>query len=89
MIEQLHMDSKFSKKFINKKMQPARPQDLNSYDFFLWGHLKSSVHNPLPKTLDALNANIERGIKNISKNEKKYDVFDLKLMSFTIIFDFL
>ncbi len=35
---------------------------------FLWGHLKSRPFNPLPKTLDDLKANIERKIKNISKN---------------------
>jgi hypothetical protein len=33
-----------------------------------WGHLKSRTYNPLPKTLDDLKANIERKIKNISKN---------------------
>ena len=49
-------------------MWPPRSPDLNPCDFYLWGHLKSMVYNPLPKTLDDLKANIEREIKKISKN---------------------
>jgi hypothetical protein len=44
---------------------------LNPCDFFLWGHLKSKVYNPIPETLDDLKAKIESEIKNISKDVLK------------------
>ena len=56
---------KFGQKFLHKKMWPARSPDLNPCDYFLWGHLKSVVYNPLPKTIDELKVNIEREIKKI------------------------
>lgn len=59
---------KFGQKFVDKDLWPPRSPDLNPCDFYLWGHLKQVVYNPLPKTLDDLKANIEREIKNISKN---------------------
>lgn len=65
------LKSKFLNKFVDKRMWPPRSPDLNPCDFFLWGHLKSLVYNPLPKTLDDLKINIEREIKNISKNVLK------------------
>jgi hypothetical protein len=49
-------------------MWPARSPDLNPCDFYLWGHLKAVVYNPLPKTLEDLKANITREIKKIPKN---------------------
>ena len=36
--------------------------------YFLWGHLKQFVYNPLPKKIYDLKANLEREIKKISKN---------------------
>lgn len=62
------LKDKFSKKFVHKKMWPARSPDLNPCDFYLWGHLKAVVYNPLPKTLEDLKANITREIKKIPKN---------------------
>jgi hypothetical protein len=58
-------------------MAPRSP-DLNPCDFFLWGYLKAKLYNPLPKTLDDLEANIEREIKNILKNilEKTFSNFE-------------
>ena len=47
---------------------PPRSPDLNPCDYFLWGHLKALVYNPLPKTMDDLKANIRREIKKINKN---------------------
>ncbi len=65
------LKSKFSGKFLDKKMWPPRSPDLNPCDFYLWGHLKSTVYNPMPKTLDDLKVNIEREIsKNFKKNFK-------------------
>ena len=62
------LKSKFSDKFLHKKMWPPRSPDLNPCDYYLWGHLKSMVYNPIPKTLDDLKVNIEREVKKISKN---------------------
>ncbi len=75
---QTWLKSKFGNKFIDKNMWPPRSPDLNPCDFFLWGFLKNKVYNPLPKTLDDLKANIEREIKNISKNilEKVFENFE-------------
>jgi len=67
-IVQTWLKDKFGKKFIDKDLWPPRSPDLNPCDFYLWGHLKSMVYNPLPKTLDDLKANIEREIQKISKN---------------------
>ena len=66
---------KFSDKFLNKKMWPPRSPDLNPCDYYLWGHLKSVVYNPLPKTLDDLKQNITRDIKKISKKYFKFSFF--------------
>ncbi len=62
------LTTKFSEKFVHKKMWPPRSPDLNPCDFYLWGYLKSVVYNPLPKTLDDLKINITREIKKIPKN---------------------
>jgi hypothetical protein len=65
---QTWLSERFGGKFIHKDLWPPRSSDLNPCDFYLWGYLKSVVYNPLPKTLNELKANIEREIKNISKN---------------------
>ena len=59
--------SKFSDRFIDKTQWPPRSPDLNPCDFYLWGHLKALVYNPLPKTINQLKANIEREIKKINR----------------------
>ena len=56
---------------MDKIRWPPRSPDLNPCDFYLWGYLKSKVYNPLPNSLDELKMNIEREIKNISKEELK------------------
>jgi hypothetical protein len=79
------LKSKFSKKFVNKKMWPPRSPDLNPCDFYLWGHLKLVVFNPLPKTLDDLKANINREIKKISKDVLKSVFLNLEKRCDSII----
>ena len=79
------LKSKFSKKFVNKKMWPPRSPDLNPCDFYLWGHLKSVVYNPLPKTLDDLKTNIDREIKKISKDVLKSVFLNLEKRCDSII----
>ena len=61
-------------------MWPPHSPDLNTCDFYLWGHLKSMVNNPwmISKTLDDLKANIEREIKKISKLKKSIIIFHYK-----------
>ena len=59
-------------------MWPPRSPDLNPCDFFLWGHLKALVYNPLPKTLEDLKANIEREIKNVPKEMLKSTFLNLE-----------
>ena len=65
-VVQSYLAEKFGDKFISKDKWPSRSPDLNACDYFLWGHLKSCVYKPLPKTLDDLKVNIERKLKNIS-----------------------
>ena len=65
---QTWLKEKFLTKFIDKSPWPPRSPDLNPCDFFLWGYLKGRVYNPLPKTLEDLKVNLEREIKNISKD---------------------
>jgi hypothetical protein len=65
---QTWLGDKFKRKFIHKDLWPPRSPDLNPCDFFLWGHLKAKVYNPLPKSLDDLKGNIEREFKKIPKN---------------------
>ena len=42
-----------------QQFDPRSP-DLKPYDYFLWGHLKTTAHNPLPNTIDDLKTNIVR-----------------------------
>lgn len=59
------------KKFLNInslqkiKMVPSSP-DLNPCDFYLSGHLKQVLYNPLPETLDDLKVNLERNKKHVN-----------------------
>ena len=39
---------------MGKDMKPPSSPDLNPCDYFVWGHLKQFVNNPLPKTIDDL-----------------------------------
>ena len=66
-IVQIWLNGKFGNKFINKDLWPPQSPDLNPYDFYLWGYLKSVVYNPLPKTFDDLKVNLVREIKKIPK----------------------
>ncbi len=75
---QTWLSDKFGEKFIDKKSWPPRSPDLNPCDFYLWGHLKSKVYNPLPKTLDDLRENIGREIKNIPSEVLKSTFVNLK-----------
>jgi len=63
---QTWLTSKFGDKFVEKKMWPPRSPDLNPCDYYLWGHLKKTAYNPLPKTLEELKANIVRDCKKIN-----------------------
>jgi hypothetical protein len=63
---QTWLTTKFGEKFVNKKMWPPRSPDLNPCDYYLWGHLKATAYNPLPKTIDELKANIERDCKKLN-----------------------
>ena len=51
-------------------MAPIYP-DLNPCDYFLWGYLKGTVYNPLPKTLYNLKVDIEWEIENINEQMLK------------------
>jgi hypothetical protein len=66
-IVQKWLSDRFKDRFIDKSKWPPRSPDINPCDFFLWGHLKSRVYNPLPSTIDDLKSNIEREIKNIDQ----------------------
>jgi hypothetical protein len=45
---------------------PARSTDLNAFDFFLWGYLKSKVYEKKPWTTVDLNQNIRDEVTAIS-----------------------
>ena len=63
---QTWITTKFGGKFVNKEMWPPRSPDLNPCDNYLWGNLKQTIYNPLPKTIDDLKANIVRDCKKIN-----------------------
>ena len=52
--------------------------DLNPCDYVLWGYLKSRVYNPIPKDLTELRSNLEREVKNLSKNVPKSTFLNFK-----------
>jgi hypothetical protein len=66
-VVQTWLKGQFGKLFIDKESWPPRSPDLNPCDFYLWGHLKALVYNPLPKTLDDLKATMHREIKKFQK----------------------
>jgi hypothetical protein len=70
-VVQTYLTQRFGTRFLDKTMWPPRSPDLNPCDFFLWGYLKQRVYNPLPKTLEALQMNIEREVKNIPQTMLK------------------
>jgi len=72
------LSSKFGTKFIDKSQWPAHSPDLNPCDYFLWGYLKSRVYNPIPKDLTELRSNLEREVKNLSKNVLKSTFLNFK-----------
>ena len=45
---------------------PPKSCDLTPLDFFLWGYVKAHVYMDKPATIDALEANIEAFIREIS-----------------------
>ncbi|KAJ9576584.1 hypothetical protein L9F63_025521 [Diploptera punctata] len=52
------IQSFFGDRVISKGLWPPRSPDLTIPDFFLWGHLKGTVYNNRPRTIDALKENI-------------------------------
>uniref|UniRef100_A0A0K2UNL5 Putative LOC101896122 [Musca domestica] n=1 Tax=Lepeophtheirus salmonis TaxID=72036 RepID=A0A0K2UNL5_LEPSM len=44
---------------------PPRSCDITHLDFFLWGYVKAKVYVDKPATIEALEANIERVIREI------------------------
>ena len=81
------MRSKFGEIFIDKKRWPPRSLVLNPCDFYLWDYLKVRVYNPynpLLNNLDELKINIEREIKNITKED-----LNRVFLNFEKIYDFL
>lgn len=62
------LKTKFDDKLISRNGPvnwPPRSCDLTPLDFFLWGYVKSKVYADKPATIDALEANIERVIRDI------------------------
>jgi hypothetical protein len=50
---------------------PARSQDLNPHDFYLWGNLKDKVYSNNPHTLVELKQSIRETISSIEISELK------------------
>ena len=49
-------------------LQPYYPLDLNPFDFYLWGYLKSRVYaNPVPHNTEQLKENIRREVRRIKQ----------------------
>ena len=49
-------------------LRPSYPLDLNPYDFYLWGYLKSRVYNnPVPHNTEQLKENIRREVRRIKQ----------------------
>jgi hypothetical protein len=77
-VVQTWLRSQFGNFFIDKESWPPRSPDFNPCDFYLWGHLKALVYNPLPKTMDDLKANISREIRKIPTESLKNVFFELE-----------
>ena len=59
----------FGRKLISFKTDrvwPPHSPDLSPLDFFLWGHLKDSVYDPKPDTLEQLKSAIRREMRKIT-----------------------
>jgi hypothetical protein len=61
-----YLESVFPGCLISKRLWPPRSPDLSPPDFFLWGHLKDIVYSNHPRTLQELQANIQRTVDRIS-----------------------
>jgi len=51
---------------ISKGLWPQRSPDLTPPDYFLWGYLKGTVYQNIPRTIDALKANITEEIQAVT-----------------------
>lgn len=61
----------FGDKFISFKTErewPPHSPDLNPLDFFLWGHLKERVYNPMPENTSDLKSAIRREMRKIPRD---------------------
>jgi hypothetical protein len=54
---------------ISKGLWAPRSPELNPYDFYIWGELKSVVYANNPHDLAALKQNIHEAIYNIQQRE--------------------
>jgi hypothetical protein len=61
----------FEKRQISRRLWPARPPDLNSCDFYLWGNVKDKVYSNNPHTLVELKQSIRETISSIEVSELK------------------
>jgi hypothetical protein len=50
---------------VSKNLWPPRSPDLTTCDFFLWGHLKSTVYETNPHTIQELKDNISHAVAAI------------------------
>jgi hypothetical protein len=50
---------------VSKNLWPPRSPDLTTCDFFLWGHLKSTVYKSNPHTIQELKDNISHAVAAI------------------------
>ena len=63
------LKTKFGEKIISRNGPvnwPQRSCDVTPLDYFLWGYAKSKVYADKPATIDALENNIMRTIRDIS-----------------------
>ena len=63
------LKTKFGEKIISRNGPvnwPPRSCDVTPLDYFLWGYAKSKVYADKPATIDALENNIMRTIRDIS-----------------------
>jgi hypothetical protein len=51
---------------VSKNLWPPRSPDLTTCDYFLWGHLKSTVYETNPHTIQELKGNISHAVAAIS-----------------------
>jgi len=60
------IQSFFGDHVISKGLWPPRSPDLTPPDYFLWGYLKGTVYRNIPRTIDALKANITKEIQAVT-----------------------